>query len=165
MKKLLFLLLLIPALCYASNPYPNLAPDLNAKTWHWRWAYQDKDTWWKYTAYWPGKEVHTSWFDHGVFSFMLYDYYFFNRGWSPNKAMIGVVISGTFWEGKDALLPWEIWGKLGGEGFSGQDLVRNFAGASLARVFNAVTHKKNRNLLFGANVDRNNVSFRLAGRF
>lgn len=151
MKKLLFLLLLVPALCYAGNPYPYLTPDSGARTWHARIAHTDKYTWWKYTAYWPGKEVHTSWFDHGLGSAGLYEVFHHNLKMSPTKATLWTFGLGLGNEVKDMFIPYERWGKLGGEGFSYQDLVRDAAGIAAARVFNRLMEKKTKNLVLGMN--------------
>ncbi len=142
MRKLLVLLVLVPALAYAGNPFPDATPNPNAKTGHWRWAYQDKDTWWKSESYFPGKEVHTSWFDHSVGSYMLYEYFRHNRKHSVKRALVDVLIAGTLWECKDAIVPYERWGKVGGEGFSGQDIVRDMTGALSAVAFNWITEKR-----------------------
>ena len=136
-------LLLLPAILNAGNPLPGTTPDPNAKLGHWRWAYQDNATWWKYTSYWPGKEVHTSWLDHGVGSYMLFNYFHHNRKMSNRKAFIWLMACGTGWEAKDALVPFEgKAGKFGGEGFSGQDLVRDATGAMTAMLFNYITEKR-----------------------
>lgn len=145
MKKFLFvLLLLIPMVVMAGNPLPGTTPDPNAKLGNWRWAYQDNATWWKYTSYWPGKEVHTSWLDHGVGSYMLFQYCHHNRKMSNKKALIWVMALGTAWEAKDALAPYEKHGKFGGEGFSGQDLCRDATGAVTAMFFNWITEKRSK---------------------
>lgn len=135
-------LLLLSTVVFAGNPLPGTNPDPTAKTWHWRWAYQDNATWWKYTAYWPGREVHTSWLDHGVGSYMLFNYFHHNRKMSNKKAFIYLMIAGTALEVKDALIPYEKHGKIGGEGFSGQDLVRDATGGLTAMLFNYITEKR-----------------------
>jgi len=138
-------LCLLPAILNAGNPVLGTTPDPNAKTWHWRWAYQDNATWWKYTSYWPGKEVHTSWLDHGVGSYMLFQYCHQNRKMSNKKALIWVMALGTAWECHDAIFPYERWSKFGGEGFSGQDLCRDATGAATAILFNYITEKRQKN--------------------
>lgn len=137
-------LLLLATVAFAGNPLPGTTPNPNAKTWHWRWAYQDNATWWKYTAYWPGKEVHTSWLDHSVGSYMLFEYCHQNRKMSNKKSLIWVMALGAAWEAKDALAPYEKCGKLGGEGFSGQDLIRDATGCLTAMLFNYVTEKRSK---------------------
>lgn len=41
----------------------------------------------------------------------------------------------TLWEVKDALVPYEEYGKIGGDGFSHKDLVWSLAGVTIATLF------------------------------
>lgn len=157
----LMLLLGLTCVALAGNPLPYTTPDPNAKTGHIRLAPTNKYTWWKYCAYWPGKEVHTSWFDHGVGSAALYEFLYFNRNMSPTKASIYVLVAGALWEVKDGLVPYELWGKLGGEGVSYQDFIRDASGVAVARVFNKLTNKHNNH--FTLRFEKNGV--RIVGQF
>ena len=42
------------------------------------------------------------------------------------------VAAGFFWEVKDAIVPWEKYGRWGGEGFSSKDLIADIGGIILS---------------------------------
>ena len=84
----------------------------------WRWA---NDT----MELTLDKEAHT-----GV-SFGLY-YLFTKKGMTQKKAISTTIYLGLFKETVDALVPWEQYGIIGGDGFSKNDVVYNIIGIGLA---------------------------------
>ncbi len=50
-------------------------------------------------------------------------------------AFAGAIASGILWEMKDAVVPWEKYGWIGGDGFSVKDLIADIAGILLAVFF------------------------------
>ena len=70
---------------------------------------------------------------HAVGSFGLY-YLFINKGMTQNKAIASVLGLGLFKEGIDALVPWETYGRWGGDGFSKNDIVYNVIGVGSADI-------------------------------
>ena len=53
--------------------------------------------------------------------------------WKADLTAIGL---GVVWEVKDAYVPWEKYGKLGGDGFSWVDIRTNIAGVVATRLLN-----------------------------
>tara|TARA_Y100000310_G_C20327799_1_gene643816 strand:- start:91 stop:567 length:477 start_codon:yes stop_codon:yes gene_type:complete len=70
---------------------------------------------------------------HAVGSFGLY-YLFTEKGIHPNKAAILISSLGLAKECVDALVPWEIYGRIGGDGFSKYDMLYNALGLFTAYV-------------------------------
>jgi hypothetical protein len=70
---------------------------------------------------------------HAVGSFGLY-YMLTHKKIHPNKAIAIVSSFGIAKECMDALVPWEIYGRLGGDGFSKYDLFYNSLGLFVAYV-------------------------------
>jgi len=133
-------LLLLPAILNAGNPLPGTTPDPNAKLGNWRWAH---DPWTKRTEYFFG-ESHYSLTDHGIGSYMLFQYFKNNRKMSNKKAFLWLVGCGTAWEIKDGFLPFEKYGKVAGDGFSWKDITKDMMGASTAMLFNWITEKRSK---------------------
>ena len=80
----------------------------------WRWA-QDNIT--------PTDDKQT----HAVGSFGLY-YLVTKKGMHPNKAVILIYSLGFTKECIDALVPWAVYGRRGGDGFSKYDMLYNALG-------------------------------------
>ncbi len=78
---------------------------------------------------------------HAVGSFGLY-YLFVNKGMTQNKAIASVLGLGLFKEGIDALVPWETYGRWGGDGFSENDIVYNVIGVGSAYIIDKLWEKK-----------------------
>jgi hypothetical protein len=78
---------------------------------------------------------------HAVGSFGLY-YLFINKGMTQNKAIASVLGLGLFKEGIDALVPWETYGRWGGDGFSKNDIVYNVIGVGSAYIIDKLWEKK-----------------------
>jgi hypothetical protein len=53
---------------------------------------------------------------------------------TQNKAIASVLGLGLFKEGIDALVPWETYGRWGGDGFSKNDIVYNVIGVGSAYI-------------------------------
>ena len=68
---------------------------------------------------------------HAVGSFGLY-YLLVHKDIHPNKAVVIISSLGIVKECIDALIPWEIYGKIGGDGFSKYDLFYNSLGLFVA---------------------------------
>lgn len=49
-------------------------------------------------------------------------------GLSPDEVFFFLFSAGIIWEIKDAYIPYEVYGKLGGDGFSWRDIVANLVG-------------------------------------
>ena len=70
---------------------------------------------------------------HAVGSFGLY-YLLVHKDIHPNKAVVIISSLGIAKECIDALVPWEIYGRMGGDGFSKHDLFYNSLGLFVAYV-------------------------------
>ena len=70
---------------------------------------------------------------HAVGSFGLY-YLLVHKDIHPNKAVVIISSLGIAKECIDALVPWEIYGRIGGDGFSKYDLFYNSLGLFVAYV-------------------------------
>ena len=68
---------------------------------------------------------------HAVGSFGLY-YLLTKKDIHPNKAVTIIASLGIAKECVDALVPWEVYGRLGGDGFSKYDLFYNSLGLFIA---------------------------------
>ena len=68
---------------------------------------------------------------HAVGSFGLY-YMLVHKDVKPNKAVIIVSILGLTKECLDAYFPWETYGRMGGDGFSKNDIAYNLIGLTFA---------------------------------
>lgn len=66
---------------------------------------------------------------HAVFDFGAY-----LLGASKKQRMLTSIVSGIAWEVKDAVAPWEMYGWLGGDGFSFNDIWANIAGVVFAEL-------------------------------
>ena len=84
----------------------------------WRWAVDDMT---------PTDDKQT----HAVGSFGLY-YFLVHKGVPKNKAVTSVMLIGITKECYDALVPWERYGRLGGDGFSRYDIFYNGLGIIFA---------------------------------
>ena len=84
---------------------------------------------------------------HAVGSFGLY-YFLVCKGVSPTKSLITVSSLGLIKEGIDAMVPWEMHGRLGWDGFSKNDLAYNLLGVGIAYTID--------NLWKGVDVKYNN---------
>ena len=69
---------------------------------------------------------------HGLGSAFLSGSFDNSMKWYESDGLI--LVLGTVWEVKDALLPWERIGILGGEGFSVNDLKCDIAGIAIHRI-------------------------------
>ena len=74
---------------------------------------------------------------HAVGSFGLY-YMLVNKNIESKKAVIIVYNLGLAKECMDALLPWERYGKMGGDGFSTNDMLYNMLGITIAYATDSV---------------------------
>ena len=86
----------------------------------WRWA-ED------YVTPTDDKQV------HAIGSFGLY-YLLTKKGLSPNKTVLFVFSLGLVKECVDALVPWELYGRIGGDGFSKYDIFYNSLGLFSAYI-------------------------------
>ena len=107
----------------------------------WRWA---NDT----SEFTMDKEAHL------VGSFGLY-YLFRHKEFNETQSILYSVSLGLLKETSDALLPYEKYGRMGGDGFSKYDLYYNIAGIGLAYALDKLwkLEKKNGNIdcRFGRN--------------
>ncbi|MBC8428171.1 MAG: hypothetical protein H8D94_01735 [Candidatus Pelagibacter sp.] len=78
---------------------------------------------------------------HAVGSFGLY-YLFVNKGMTQNNAANSVFWFGLLKEGIDAFVPWEKYGRWGGDGFSKNDVVYNAIGIGSAYLIDRLWEKK-----------------------
>ena len=100
----------------------------------WRWA---NDT----SEFTMDKEAHL------VGSFGLY-YLFRHKEFNETQSILYSVSLGLLKETSDALLPYEKYGRMGGDGFSKYDLYYNIAGIGLAYALDKLwkPEKKNGNI-------------------
>ena len=84
---------------------------------------------------------------HLVGSFGLY-YMFRHKEFNETQSILYSLSIGLLKETSDALLPWEKYGVIGGDGFSKYDLYYNIAGIGLAYALDKLwkTEKKNGNI-------------------
>ena len=103
----------------------------------WRWA---DDT----AEFTMDKEAHL------VGSFGLY-YLFRHKEFNETQSILYSLSLGLIKETSDALLPWEEYGIIGGDGFSKYDLYYNIAGIGLAYALDKLwkTEKKNASIKCG----------------
>ena len=78
---------------------------------------------------------------HGVGSFGLY-YLFTSKGMTKGNAVNTVIWLGLFKEGIDAMVPWEDYGRWGGDGFSKNDVVYNTIGVGTAYLIDRLWENK-----------------------
>ena len=98
----------------------------------WRWA---EDT----MAPTDDKQV------HAVGSFGLY-YLFICKGFSPADAMKTTLGLGLIKEGIDAFVPWEEYGRWGGDGFSTYDIIYDIIGAGTAYSIDKIWKPSNKKI-------------------
>ena len=139
MKSLIaVIIILTAATAWAGNPLPDAKPDPGASYGQFRWA---KDTWGKHMVLF-GSESHYAWTDHAGGSALLYQFFRHNRKNSRMLAFERTVALGVFWEIKDGFLPYEKYGKWGGEGFSKKDVIRDLTGVCFALGWDWFTEKR-----------------------
>jgi len=92
---------------------------------------------------------------HAVGSFGLY-YLFTSKGMTRSDAINTVIWLGLFKEGIDALVPWEKYGRLGGDGFSKNDLVYDVTGVGVAYLIDKLIDNKNLSVEYNS---LNNIKF------
>ena len=87
---------------------------------------------------------------HLTSSFGLY-YMFKYKGFSDKESIVYTTVLGLTKETIDALLPYEKYGRMGGDGFSKYDLYYNIAGIGLAYALDKLwkTEKKNDSIKCG----------------
>ena len=78
---------------------------------------------------------------HLAGSFGLY-YMFKYKGCSDKEAMVYTTALGLTKETIDALFPWEKYGRIGGDGFSKNDLAYDLLGIGIAYVIDKTWEKK-----------------------
>ena len=88
---------------------------------------------------------------HAVGSFGLY-YMLVHKSVKPNQAIAVICMLGLTKESVDALVPWELYGRIGGDGFSKNDIIYNLIGLVSAYITdNSKTYKigcKNNEITF-----------------
>ena len=78
---------------------------------------------------------------HAIGSFSLY-YLFTNKGMTKGKAVNTVIWLGLFKEYIDAMVPWEDYGRWGGDGFSKNDVAYNLIGVGSAYLIDRLWENK-----------------------
>ena len=78
---------------------------------------------------------------HLVGSFGLY-YLLKSKEFSENESILYTISLGVTKETIDALVPWEEYGKIGGDGFSKNDLMYNLVGIGLAYTIDKLWKKQ-----------------------
>ena len=109
----------------------------------WRWA---NDT----SEFTMDKEAHL------VGSFGLY-YLFRHKEFNETQSILYSISLGLLKETSDALLPYEKYGRMGGDGFSKYDLYYNIAGIGLAYVLDKLWKPEKKNA-FEYRLGRNSFS-------
>ena len=107
----------------------------------WRWA---NDT----SEFTMDKEAHL------VGSFGLY-YLFRHKEFNETQSILYSVSLGILKETSDALLPYEKFGRIGGDGFSKYDLYYNIAGIGLAYALDKLWKPEKKNDNVKCRLDRN----------
>ena len=79
---------------------------------------------------------------HLASSFGLY-YMFKYKGFSDKESIVYTAALGLTKETIDALFPWEKYGRIGGDGFSKNDLTYNLLGIGIAYVIDKTWENKN----------------------
>ena len=97
----------------------------------WRWANDDME-------FTMDKEAHL------VGSFGLY-YLFRHKEFNETQSILYSVSLGILKETSDALLPYEKYGRIGGDGFSKYDLYYNIAGIGLAYALDKLWKPEKKN--------------------
>ena len=96
---------------------------------------------------------------HFAASFGLY-YMFKYKGFSDKKSIVYTTALGLTKETIDALLPYEKYGRMGGDGFSKNDLVYNLLGIGIAYAIDKTWEKKSyENKSIGIKVNPGYVRF------
>ena len=95
---------------------------------------------------------------HLLGSFGVY-YLFRHKEFNEIQSILISLSLGLIKETSDALVPWEIYGVIGGDGFSKYDLYYNIAGIGLAYVVDELWKPKEKNNAFEYRLGRNNISF------
>ena len=117
---------------------------LLSRTWSMRWA---NDT----IELTHDKEAHL------VGSFGLY-YLFRHKEFNETKSILYSIGLGLLKETSDALVPWETYGIIGGDGFSKYDLYYNISGIGLAYVIDKLWKPKE-NSKWERGFNNNTISF------
>ena len=97
----------------------------------WRWANDDME-------FTMDKEAHL------VGSFGLY-YLFRHKEFNETQSILYSISLGILKETSDALVPWEEYGAIGGDGFSKYDLYYNIAGIGLAYALDKLWKPEKKN--------------------
>tara|TARA_R110000796_G_scaffold175117_1_gene292175 strand:- start:5 stop:409 length:405 start_codon:yes stop_codon:yes gene_type:complete len=100
---------------------------------------------------------------HFVGSFGLY-YMFKSKEFTDSEAIIYSLVLGLTKETIDAVLPWEVYGVWGGDGFSKYDLYYNILGIGLAYTIDKLwSYKENNNgnIQYRFSNDCISISYRL----
>ena len=95
---------------------------------------------------------------HLVGSFGLY-YLFRHKEFNETQSILYSFALGLLKETSDALVPWEEYGTIGGDGFSKYDLYYNIAGIGAAYVIDVLWKPKEKNNAFEYRLGFNNISF------
>ena len=94
---------------------------------------------------------------HLLGSFGLY-YLFRHKEFNETQSILYSITLGLLKETSDALVPWEEYGIIGGDGFSKYDLYYNIAGIGLAYVTDKLWKSKEKNNAFEYRLGRNSIS-------
>ncbi len=95
---------------------------------------------------------------HLVGSFGLY-YLFRHKEFNETQSILYSISLGLLKETSDALVPWEEYGMIGGDGFSKYDLYYNIAGIGAAYVIDKLWKPKEKNNAFEYRLGFNSISF------
>ena len=95
---------------------------------------------------------------HFVGSFGLY-YLFRHKEFNETQSILYSFALGLIKETSDALVPWEQYGAIGGDGFSKYDLYYNITGISVAYVIDKLWKPKEKNNAFEYRLGFNSISF------
>ena len=98
---------------------------------------------------------------HLAGSFGLY-YMFKSKGFTEKQSVLYTASLGITKETIDALVPWEEYGRIGGDGFSRNDLIYNFIGIGLAYTIDKLWKPKEKtNWERGFIISRNSCTIQL----
>ena len=97
---------------------------------------------------------------HAVGSFGLY-YLFICKGFSPADAMKTTLGLGILKEGIDALVPWETYGRWGGDGWSTNDILYDIMGAGAAYSIDKLWKPNNKKIDVKINKNGFNIGITL----
>ena len=97
----------------------------------WRWA---KDSWFSK----GGLIIRFDKIEHAVLFFIGF-WVLLIIGIPINWSLVFLLALGILWEIKDALVPFEKYGKLGGDGFSWRDIMADIVGLAIALILKMFT--------------------------